>query len=84
MVDYSYMIERIEIPLNLNGRKCRIHIDRHLFSNEPEGDYTTIIWHDDNNEEIEHCYYNDLPIDLQVQVSKKIEEFDQDMVRKGL
>lgn len=76
------MIENIIIPVVLNGSKCQIRLARKLFSNDPEE--MTVFWINSSGVETEHCYYNDLPADLKVQVLKAVENYDLEMVKKGL
>ena len=76
------MIDNISIPIVLNGRTCRIDVVRTLFSNDP--DTITLVWIGDDNEEIEHCYSEDLSAVELLVVTKAIEEYDREAVKRNL
>jgi hypothetical protein len=76
------MIENISIPVVLNGKTCRINVQRKMFSNVE--DIVTIVWYGDDKEEIEHCYLQNLPASERKIVTDKIDEYDRELVKKGL
>lgn len=76
------MNETLSIPIVLHGRKCRINVVREMFSNTD--DVITVVWYGDDNEEIEHCYEQDLPASDRLEVLRAIEEFDKNEIKKTL
>lgn len=76
------MNETISIPIELNGRTCRINVVRTMFSNDD--DIITVVWYGDDGEEIEHCYESDLPASDRMTVLRAIEEYDRQQVKNSL
>lgn len=71
------MIEKLLIPTVLNGKPCKIHVLRTLFSNDE--DTVSLI-----EAEGEKYNYNDLSVADKNAIVQKIEDFDKEQVKKGL